>query len=103
MPRKPEPRQPPEGKKVMNVHEAKTHFSHILARVEGGEEITISRDGREVARIVPVRAPRILGAERHLLESGAIWIPDNFDDPMSDEDVFGPGIHDDPFSPGSEE
>lgn len=32
---------------------AKTHFSQLLDRVEKGEEITISRRGRVVARLVP--------------------------------------------------
>jgi prevent-host-death family protein len=37
----------------LNVHEAKTHLSQLLARVEDGEEIIISRHGRPVARLVP--------------------------------------------------
>ena len=47
-----------------NIHEAKTQFSAILERVEAGEEIVITRSGRPVARIVPVREhrqPRVLG------------------------------------------
>jgi prevent-host-death family protein len=39
----------------VNVHEAKTHLSKLLVRVEGGEEIVIARAGRPVARLVPVR------------------------------------------------
>jgi prevent-host-death family protein len=37
-----------------NVHEAKTHLSRILERVEGGEEVVISRAGRPVAKVVPL-------------------------------------------------
>ncbi|HSR72996.1 MAG TPA: type II toxin-antitoxin system prevent-host-death family antitoxin [Kiloniellales bacterium] len=46
--------------KTVNVHEAKTHLSRLLARVEAGEAIVIARDGKPVARLVPVagRAPR---------------------------------------------
>lgn len=36
--------------------EAKTHFLALLGRVERGEEITITRRGRAVARLVPVAA-----------------------------------------------
>ena len=36
--------------------EAKTHLSALLERVERGEEITITRHGRAVARLVPVKA-----------------------------------------------
>lgn len=43
---------------AVNVHEAKTHLSRLLARVEAGEEILISRSGIPVARLVPVRRGR---------------------------------------------
>jgi prevent-host-death family protein len=39
---------------MINVHDAKTHFSRILSRVEGGEEVVIARAGKPVARIVPL-------------------------------------------------
>jgi prevent-host-death family protein len=35
--------------------EAKNEFSQLLDRVEQGEEITITRDGRAVARLVPAQ------------------------------------------------
>lgn len=38
----------------VNVHEAKTHFSRILSRVESGEEIVIAKAGKPIARIVPL-------------------------------------------------
>jgi prevent-host-death family protein len=41
---------------MVNVHEAKTHFSRLLARVEKGERITVARNGRPVARLVAVEA-----------------------------------------------
>ena len=40
----------------VNVHEAKTHLSRLLTRVEGGEEVVIARDGRPIARLVPFAA-----------------------------------------------
>lgn len=40
-----------------NVHEAKTHLSRILARVEAGEEVVVARSGRPIARIVPYGKP----------------------------------------------
>lgn len=50
-----------------NVHEAKTHLSRLIKRVEGGEEIVLARAGRPVARLVPFRLrtqPRVPGAWR---------------------------------------
>lgn len=40
---------------LIGAYEAKTHFSELLARVEQGEEITITRHGAPVARLVPVQ------------------------------------------------
>jgi prevent-host-death family protein len=37
----------------VGAFEAKTHFAQLLQRVERGEEITITRRGRAVARLVP--------------------------------------------------
>ena len=37
-----------------NVHDAKTHLSRIIERVERGEKIVIDRAGIPVARVVPL-------------------------------------------------
>jgi prevent-host-death family protein len=37
-----------------NMHEAKTHLSRIIDRVERGEEIVIDRAGTPVAKIIPL-------------------------------------------------
>jgi prevent-host-death family protein len=42
--------------RTVGTFEAKTHLSALLERVERGEEITITRHGRAVARLVPVAA-----------------------------------------------
>ena len=39
---------------TVNTHEAKTHLSKILIRVEAGEEILIARSGKPVAKLVPI-------------------------------------------------
>lgn len=40
---------------IMGAYEAKTHFAELLERVAGGEEVTITRHGVPVARVLPVR------------------------------------------------
>jgi len=40
---------------TVNVHEAKTHLSRLLERGARGEEIIISRSGKPVAKLVPLR------------------------------------------------
>ena len=42
---------------TVGAFEAKTHFSQLLERVAGGEQVTITRHGMPVARLVPVAAP----------------------------------------------
>ena len=47
---------------TVGAFEAKTHLSALLDRVTAGEEITITRRGRAVARLVPVAAATGRGA-----------------------------------------
>ena len=75
---------------TVNVHDAKTHFSRLLARVEAGERIVIARAGRPVAVLTPVeqRPERKPGHDR-------ILIHDDFDAPLEE---FDPAI-DEPGDP----
>ena len=40
---------------TVNVHEAKTHLSRLLAQVEAGEEVIIARNGKPVARLAAIQ------------------------------------------------
>lgn len=65
-----------------NIHDAKTHLSRLVERVEAGEEIVIARGGRPVARLVPLETrtrSRELGIWR-----GQLWIAPDFDAPVPD-------------------
>jgi len=67
----------------VNVHEAKTHLSRLLERVAAGEEVTIAKSGRPVARLIPYRERR---GERKLgTLKGKIWMSPDFDDPLPEE------------------
>lgn len=64
----------------VNVHEAKTHFSKLLARVKEGEEVIIAKAGVPVARIVPVTdrpACRIPGSAK-----GWLTVAPDFEEPL---------------------
>ncbi len=39
----------------IGVYETKTHLANLLDRVEHGEQFTITRHGRPIARLVPVK------------------------------------------------
>lgn len=41
---------------IVNVHEAKTHFSKLIERVCAGEVITIAKAGKPLVRLVKVEA-----------------------------------------------
>lgn len=67
---------------VVNIHEAKTHFSKLIERVLAGEEITIAKAGRPVARLSAILdRPR-----RRTPGNDAILIHPDFDDPVPEWD-----------------
>jgi prevent-host-death family protein len=65
-----------------NVHQAKTHLSSLLQRVEMGEEVVIARAGKPVAKLVPYTESRrpVFG-----MDEGRFTVPDDFDAPLPDE------------------
>ena len=69
---------------VVNVHQAKTQLSRLLAQVEAGEEVVVARRGKPVARLVAFeprgkRCPDVL--------KGKVIIPDSFFDPLPEEEL----------------
>ena len=76
---------------TVNVHEAKTHLSRLLAQVERGERVVIARAGTPIATLERIAAPprqRKPGRDR-----GKVIIGPDFDDPLPefDPDYFHPG------------
>jgi prevent-host-death family protein len=63
---------------TVNVHDAKTHLSKLLARVLEGEEIVIAKAGKPVARLIPER-PVPAGKRVPGIDKGKLWIADDFD------------------------
>jgi len=41
---------------MVNVHEAKTHFSRLLEKAHGGQEIILAKAGNPYARLLPLAA-----------------------------------------------
>lgn len=44
---------------IIGAYEAKTHLAALLDRVERGESLTITRNGRSVARLVPTHGDTV--------------------------------------------
>lgn len=69
--------------KTVNIHEAKTHLSRLLEEVARGNEVTIAKAGKPVARLVPI-APDTPTRKPGYLR-GRIVISDDFDAPLPRE------------------
>ena len=70
----------------VNVHEAKTHFSSYLDRVERGEVVVICRHNKPVAemRVIPSATSAL--RKEGLLKGRVSWSPDAFA-PMTEEEL----------------
>ena len=73
--------------KTVNIHQAKTHLSSLIAKVEAGEEVTIARAGKPVAKLVPLKRRPARSTRRNLAGAmkGKIWIGPDFDDPLPED------------------
>lgn len=67
---------------VVNIHEAKTHLSRLLERVQAGEEITIAKAGRPIAKLTAIQER----PKQRVPGNDEIIIHPNFDDPIPEFD-----------------
>jgi prevent-host-death family protein len=73
----------------VGMHEAKTKLSQLVERAEAGEDIVIARNGRPVARLVPVTGRTALAAVHGALR-GHVHFADDFDELPDDiAEAFG--------------
>jgi prevent-host-death family protein len=70
---------------IINIHDAKTHFSKLLSRVHSGEVIIIAKAGKPYAKLVPLeeikneRVPGIAKGE----------VTEAFFDPLPEKELAG--------------
>ncbi len=57
---------------TVGIYEAKTRFSALIEAVEQGEEVRITRHGKEVVRMLPVRRRPVITDEQIARELGQI-------------------------------
>lgn len=69
---------------IVNVHEAKTQLSRLLAQAEAGEEVVIARRGEPIARLV---ACKLRGKRRFGAMKGKIVVDDDILDPLPKEEL----------------
>lgn len=75
-------RRRPADKTINNLYEAKLNLSRLVDRAAAGEEIVIAKNGKPMAKLVPL-PPR----KKRVPEGwkGKVWIADDFDDPLPEE------------------
>jgi prevent-host-death family protein len=68
----------------VGMHDAKTHLSKLVTRVEAGEDVVIQRNGKPVARLVPVvEEPRSLASVRGAWR-GRVHMTEDFEELPAD-------------------
>lgn len=67
---------------IVNIHEAKTHFSKLVDCALNGDEVIIAKAGKPAVKLVPIpnKKQRLLGVLK-----GKVKIGDDFDDLLPDE------------------
>lgn len=85
--------------KVINLHEAKTHFSKLVDQVVAGEELIIGKAGKPLVKLVPYIPPPLEPRKGGQL-AGQIWeSPDCWDPDPELEALF----YDGPIFPPEED
>jgi prevent-host-death family protein len=69
--------------RIVNVHEAKTHFSKLLEEAHAGQEIILAKAGKPYARLMPL-APRPAARKPGRL---AGRLSDAFFDPLPEQEL----------------
>lgn len=69
---------------TVNVHQAKTQLSRLLARAEAGEEVVIARRGEPIARLVACK-PK--GVRRFGAMKGTIVVDNGVLEPLPAEEL----------------
>ena len=65
---------------TVNMHRAKTELSKLVAKALAGEEVIVTRSGKPVVKLVPIRQRRVPGSGR-----GTIHYGPDFDKPWPEE------------------
>lgn len=72
----------------VNVHEAKTQLSKLIAAAERGEDVLIARAGKAVVKLVAVKPPSTESRKSMVGAGiGKIWIADDFDSPETNREI----------------
>ena len=68
---------------LVNVHDAKSQLSKLIAAAEAGEDVVIARKGKPAVRLVPVKPG---GFQFDTLANLVDAVPE-FDEPMDEDEL----------------
>ena len=68
---------------LINVHDAKTHFSKLLEQAHAGQEIILAKAGKPYARMMPLAS----AAPKRLRGRVKTIVDDAFFDPLPDAEL----------------
>jgi prevent-host-death family protein len=69
--------------RTVNIHEAKTHLSRLVAAAAKGEAFIIAKAGKPLVKVVPVGAPA--ARKRFDFMAGQFTVPEDFDTMYQEE------------------
>jgi len=70
----------------VNMHEAKTRLSQLVARAQQGESFIIAKAGKPLVRVTAIDSPEPSQQRRIGFLAGQLKIPDDFDR-MGEDDI----------------
>lgn len=70
----------------VNMHEAKTRLSQLVARAQQGESFIIAKAGKPLVRVTAIDSPEPSQQKRIGFLAGQLKIPDDFDR-MGENDI----------------
>jgi prevent-host-death family protein len=84
--------------KTVSIKTGKDHFTELVRKAESGETITITRNGKPVAEIIPAQKKDYAidwdageaFLKKHGVDRIASWISPDFDDPLPEDFLITP-------------
>lgn len=64
---------------IVNIHDAKTHLSHLIAQAVKGEPFVIAKAGKPLVKVTALNTPTKGQIRRVGFMKGEINVPDDFD------------------------
>lgn len=79
---------------IVNIHDAKTHLSYLIAQAVKGEPFVIAKAGKPLVKVTALNTPAKSQIRRIGFMKGEINVPDDFDQlgQVEIEKLFGENV-----------